>query len=168
MASMTAKLVASVVGKVSDPNGWAGPVALATVPVVPAVALAECGVAAVRAVGRAAGWLRRGVAAGLRALAEVIDPAPSVLPPVEYVYVELPASVEAPSFVEDEAPVILPMPSAAQATAETVERAQVETPEARALAECGGVRAAARALGVAESTLRGRLKKQGVTLPKRR
>jgi hypothetical protein len=37
----TAKLVASVVGRVSDPAGWAGPVALATVPVIPAVALAE-------------------------------------------------------------------------------------------------------------------------------
>ena len=62
-----------------------------------------------------------------------------------------------------EEPVVLPcpMPSAARVTTE---------PQglAAALEKYGTVRAAARALGVAESTLRGRCRKAGVKLPGRR
>jgi transcriptional regulator of acetoin/glycerol metabolism len=39
---------------------------------------------------------------------------------------------------------------------------------AAALAERGSIRAAAQALGVAESTLRGRLKRHGIEAPSRR
>jgi hypothetical protein len=220
----TMALARNVAATVSDPSGWAGPVAMATVPLIPAVALAEGVGLAVEGIGRAAGWLRRKAAAALRAVAEGLDPLPVAeatdypvarqaavpcaacdaysaldvadcgpeLPPLtragdcghcgQAVAVEAPADadswpddrwtvapeVEAPAPVEavPAGPVILTMPSAAQVTAE---EAPAVLPLRRAgddlaelLATHGGVRAAARALGIAESTLRSRCRKAGV------
>jgi hypothetical protein len=73
-------------------------------------------------------------------------------------------------------PVVLPMRAAAQAVdvpapvAQAVPESAPATGEAlaAALAEHGTVRAAARALGVAESTFRSRAKRAGVVLPGRK
>jgi hypothetical protein len=158
---LTAKLVASVVGSVSDPSGWAGPVACLTVPVIPAVAVAELGAAAVQAVGRGVSWLRGRLAAGLRRVAAVLDAVP-VAELAEYPVAQL-APVPVVEDVPVEAAPVLTMASAAQET-----RPAAGDDLAAVLAEQGSVRAAARHLGVAESTLRGRLKKQGIPLPGRK
>jgi hypothetical protein len=162
----TMALVRGIVGRVADADGWAGPVALATVPAVPAVALAEAAAAGVRAVGRAVSWVRRKLAAGLRAAAERLDPVPVVS------RLEVRLARLAPAAVRAGAPVILPMPSAAQVTTEDAPAVLPLRPAgddlAAALEKHGSVRAAARALGVAESTLRGRCRKAGVKLPGRK
>jgi hypothetical protein len=132
-------------------------------------------------------WLRRAAAGALRAVAKVLDPLPVQVPAVEVrdvvwpvLYrVELPV-VEVPTPVE--AAPVLAMPSAAQVTAEEAPVAVEEAPapaaeygpvtcreEAEeALARWDTVRAAARACGIAESTLRSRCRKWGVPLPGRK
>lgn len=138
--------------------------ALLAVPVVPAAALAD-GVAEVgRAVAKGVRWLRQTAALVLREAAEVLDPSPvarlrvypvaGVAPPPP---VAMPVKAPAP---------VLVIASAAQVTAEAEGPAPVDL--AAVLAEHGSVRAAARAVGVAESTFRGRCRKAGVQLPGRR
>jgi hypothetical protein len=120
------------------------------------------------------------LAACLRRSADAIDPPPASAPTALAVALaapETPASVEAPEpppaapepaseALAQSKPV--PMPAAAQVT---VEAPSPSCPDgerrrlAAALAEHGSVRGAARALGVGESTLRGRLKRNGVEAP---
>jgi hypothetical protein len=90
----------------------------------------------------------------------------------------LPASDAAVAVIPDSDPDVLVAPSAAQVTDGTagpvVEgptmRAVVVEADVirRALDELGSVRAAARALGMAESTLRGRCRKLGIATPRAR
>ena len=154
-----------------------GVTGLAALAVSPAVALVEAGAAAVDAVRSGLRGLRHKLAVGLRRLADRIEaPAPVarlVVPDprtgsVMYADEALPAPVVE---VVPEAPVILPvavpMPSAAQVTRpESWE--DIAAPLVKAVEEHGGVRAAARALGIAESTLRSRVKRAGLTLPGRK
>ena len=70
-------------------------------------------------------------------------------------------------------PVPVLMPAAAQVTVEASARTDRDTAGERerlaaVLAACGSIRAAARMLGVGESTLRGRLKRQGIGAPSKR
>jgi hypothetical protein len=90
----------------------------------------------------------------------------------------LPASAAAIELVPDSDPDVLVAPSAAQVTdgtpgpvveGPTVRAVVVEGDViTRALAELGSVRAAARQLGIAESTLRGRCRKLGIATPRGR
>jgi hypothetical protein len=112
----------------------------------------------------------------LRLAAAVIDPrhqaeqeaqaAPEPLPAVEAT-VEPPADPEpACEPVAQAEPVPVPMPAAAQVTVEGPAHTEGERERlAAALAEHGSIRAAARALGIGESTLRGRLKRHGIEAP---
>jgi transcriptional regulator with PAS, ATPase and Fis domain len=73
---------------------------------------------------------------------------------------------------------VLVAPSAAQVTDGSGPEVQLDAPTVdaaveadvirRALAEHGSVRAAARQLGIAESTLRGRCRKLGIATPRAR
>ena len=157
-----------------------GVTGLAALAVSPAVAMVEAGAAAVAAMRSGLRGLRHALASGLRRLADRIEaPAPVaarlVVPDprtgsVMYAEEAPPAPVVE---VVPEAPVILPvpapvpMPSAAQVTRpETWE--DIAAPLVKAVEEHGSVRAAARALGIAESTLRSRVKRAGLTLPGRK
>ena len=154
-----------------------GVTGLAALAVSPAVAMVEAGAAAATAVRSGLRGLRQALASGLRRLADRIEapapvPARLVVPDprtgsVMYAEEAQPAPVVE---VVPEAPVILPvavpMPSAAQVTVEAAPVADLDL--AGLLETHGSVRAAARALGVAESTLRGRLRKAGVKLPGRK
>jgi hypothetical protein len=92
----------------------------------------------------------------------------------------LPASDAAAEVIPDSDPVLLVMPSAPQVTtgqdgpavqldAPTMRAVVVEGDViVRALDELGSVRAAARQLGMAESTLRGRCRKLGIATPRAR
>jgi hypothetical protein len=150
-----------------------GDAALLAVPVIPAVALVDVGAAAVQAVAGGVSWLRRRIGLAALAVAErcgvvpvaspAVYPVATVAAPVP---VEAPAKLWSPEVVEecgDDAPLVLVMPSAAQETT-----APAGDDLAAALAQHGSVRATAKALGIAESTLRGRLRKAGVKLPGRK
>jgi hypothetical protein len=167
MFQVTRSVVAAVFGAGRSDG------ALAILPAVPAVALCEgVGLAAAAGVGAVragVSWLRGRLADGLRAAADVLKPLP-VATAASYPVAQVAAPVEAPAPVEE--PVILAMPSAAQCTVEEAPAVLPLRPAGEDLAALlekhGSVRAAARALGVAESTLRGRCKKAGVQLPGRK
>jgi DNA-binding NtrC family response regulator len=80
---------------------------------------------------------------------------PTVPPAVEAVPVPMPAAAQ----VTDEAPAVEAPDRGADDERERI---------AAALAEHGGIRAAARALRIGESTLRGRLKRHGIEAPRSR
>jgi hypothetical protein len=177
MLRITSRLVASVFGT------GRGDLAVLGLPLVPAAAVADVGMAVAGAVrAEAASWaarLRQGVAlvrqqaaALLRSAAEVLDPLPVAQEAAPVVVVR---DVVRPVLCRVELPVVeapveavpVPMPSAAQVTVEA------PTPDAgadlaAALEKHGTVRAAARALGIAESTFRGRCRKLGVKTPGRK
>jgi hypothetical protein len=113
----------------------------------------------------------------LRAAAEVLDPAP-VAEARAFPLATLRQEAEAPAVpLVPDAPVVLAMPAAAQVTAPTVieaaEKAEAGNPREAALlaanlATYGTLRATARGLGMAESTLRSRCKRLGVAVPGRK
>jgi hypothetical protein len=143
---------------------------LACALVIPGALMVDGARAGAGAAAKAWGWLRRKAGCVLRAMADVIDPRSAPVPCYELG--SDPERVQAPD------PIILPMPepmlSAAQVTAARAPRKRVPLPahqaEAirRAIAEHGSIRAAARALGIPESTLRSRAKAAGIELPTRR
>ncbi len=115
----------------------------------------------------------------LRHVAAVIDPRPVAVPEAPAASEPLPAveaTIKPPAASEPAcepvaqarpAPVL--MPSAAQLTVEGPGQSEGERERlAGALAEHGSIRAAARALGVGESTLRGWLKRHRIEAPSKR
>jgi hypothetical protein len=167
MATVTGALVASVLSGERD-----GVEGLAVLAAAPALALGEGAVLTVRETVRAAGsgarralgWLRRTAARALRAAAEVLDPAPVAEARTFPLATVRQEAAPAVPLVPD-APVVLAMPAAAQVTAPPADGAPALQD---ALAQHSTVRAAARALGIAESTFRGRCRKAGVPLPGRK
>jgi hypothetical protein len=126
--------------------------------------------AGVQAVRQGVSWLRRAAARVLRSAAAALDPLPVGVPvPVVEAEEEWPderwtIAPEAPAEAVPEAPAVLVMPAAAQVT----EAPAPANALAAVLERCGSVRAAARELGVAESTLRGRMRNAGVKAPGRK
>jgi hypothetical protein len=176
MLRITSRLVASVFGT------GRGDLAVLGLPLVPAAALADVGMAVAGAVrAEAAAWAARlrqavaavrvGLAERLRAVAEVLGPLPVAQEAAPEVVVR---DVVRPVLCRVELPVVeapveavpVPMPSAAQVTVEAAP--DVGADLAAALEKHGTVRAAARALGIAESTFRGRCRKFGVKTPGRK
>jgi Bacterial regulatory protein, Fis family len=102
------------------------------------------------------------LAVRLRQVAAVIGPRPTAEPNL------LPAieTTIAPESLPQAEPVPCLMASAAQVTFEAPAHADDERERlAATLAEHGSIRAAARVLGLGESTLRGRLKRHGIEAP---
>jgi hypothetical protein len=97
------------------------------------------------------------LAARLRQAADLIDPRP------------VDESASAPTVPPAVEAVPVPMPAAARVTVEAPDRREDARERlAAALAEHGSIRAAARALGIGESTLRGRSKRYGTEAPRSR
>ncbi len=140
--------------------------ALLAVPLVPAAAVLDVTVATVESARQtlrsATSWLRRTVGQAALRVARACDVVPTAtrlevrLARLTLPLVSAPSTIALPNaVVPSETLPVLPMPSAAQVT---VESAPALIDYRAAVAEHGSVRAAARALGIAESTLRRRLK----------
>jgi len=164
---LTSELMASVFG--AD----RGDMALVGMPLVPAAALADVATAAADGVRRGLSWLRRRIGLAALAVAQrcgvvpvataAVSPVAS-LPPVADVVIPFQGGEPYEPAVAAQA---VEAPSA-PATVEPIPAPAVADGLRAALETHGTVRAAARALGVAESTLRGRCRKAGVKLPGRR
>ncbi|HKI33600.1 MAG TPA: hypothetical protein VKA46_17225 [Gemmataceae bacterium] len=164
---LTTELMATVFG--AD----RGDMALVAMPLVPAAALVDGVTAATDVARRGVSWLRRRIGLAALAVAQRCGVVPvataavypvASLPPVADVVIPFQGGEPYEPAVAAQA---VEAPSA-PATVEPIPAPAVADGLRAALETHGTVRAAARALGVAESTLRGRCRKAGVKLPGRR
>jgi hypothetical protein len=158
-----------------------GAAAVAAAGKATAVAMCQAEAALASAAARGLSWCRRATARVLRSAAEVLDPSPVAEARRPVVVADpLCGSVR---LVDVATPIppgralvpVAAVPAAAQAVAVASPKRPAEpvatdgADELRALIEQhGSVRAAARAVGVPESTLRGRLRKAGIVCPRAR